>query len=77
MVEGRLRPSPASDETPGAMSENVDVRASYGGDHAARHRLRLHREFRVHARHDDIEAGQQFLFLIERAVLQDVDLDPA
>jgi len=30
----------------------------------------------VGAGHHDVEAGQQLVFLVERAVLQDVDLDP-
>ena len=35
----------------------------------------LHAQLGVHAGHDHVESGQQLLVLVERAVLQDVDLD--
>ena len=37
---------------------------------------RIHPELGVHAGHDHVESGQQLLVLVQRAVLQDVDLDP-
>ena len=36
---------------------------------------RLHPQFRVHARHHHVEPGEQLLVLVERPVLEDVDLD--
>ena len=36
---------------------------------------RVHRQLGVHAGHHDVEALQQFGLLVERAVLEDVDLD--
>jgi hypothetical protein len=35
----------------------------------------LHPELRMHAGDDDVELGEQLGLLIERPVLQDVDLD--
>ena len=35
----------------------------------------LHPQLRVHARDDDVELGEQLVLLVERAVLEDVDLD--
>ena len=36
-----------------------------------------HLQLRVHARDDDVELGEQLVLLVERAVLEDVDLDAA
>ena len=57
------------------MAEHVDVRAGDGRDHAARHRVGVHAELRVHARDHDVDAGEQLFVLVERAVFEDVDLD--
>ena len=35
----------------------------------------LHAQLRVHARDDDVELGEQLVVLVERAVVEDVDLD--
>ena len=35
----------------------------------------VHAQLRVHARDDDVELGEQLVLLVERAVLEDVDLD--
>ena len=35
----------------------------------------VHRQLRVDAGDDDVELGEQVLVLVERAVLEDVDLD--
>ena len=37
---------------------------------------RVHRQLRMHAGHHDVEALQQLGFLVEAAVVEDVDLDP-
>ena len=35
----------------------------------------LHPQLRVHARDDDVEPREQLVLLVERAVVEDVDLD--
>ena len=75
VVELRLRPAAADEQPAGAVTEHVDVRARDRGDHPPRHRRRLHAQLRVHARDDDVDAREQLLELVERAVVEDVDLD--
>ena len=76
-VELRFWPdaSAAGDEAAGAVAEHIGVRVGDRLDHSPRHRCGVHREFGVHAGHHDVEALEQFGFLIERAVFEDVDLD--
>ena len=57
------------------MAEHVDVRARDRGHHPACHRVGVHAQLRVHARDDHIDAREQLFVLIERAVVEDVDLD--
>ena len=59
------------------MAEDVHVRVRDRADHARGHRVRAHPELGVHARDDDVELGEQLFFLIECAVVEDVDLDAA
>jgi hypothetical protein len=61
----------------GAVPEHVHVRAGDGRKHALGHRPGRHPQFGVHAGHDDVEPCEQIFALIEAAVLEDVDLDPA
>ena len=69
------RPAPPGEQPAGAVTEHVDVRARDRGDHPARHRLGFHAQLRVHARDDHVDAREQLLVLVERAVVEDVDLD--
>ena len=75
VVERRLRPAPPDEQPAGAVAEDVDVRAGDRRDHAPGHLSALHAQLRVHARDHHVDAGQQLLVLVERAVFQDVDLD--
>src|SRR3546814_16096231 len=43
--------------------------------HPAGHRVAWHAQLGVHARHDHVETLEHVLVLVERAVLEDVDLD--
>ena len=52
------------------------MRVRHRRQHALRHPVALHTQLGVHARHHHVEAGQQLGLLVERAVLEDVDLDP-
>jgi hypothetical protein len=58
------------------MAEDVNVRVLHRRDQAPGHFPPFHAQLRVGTGHHDVEAGQQLVFLVERAVLQDVDLDP-
>ena len=49
--------------------------AGDGEHHPLGHRLALHPQLRVHAGDDDVEPGEQVVVAVERAVLEDVDLD--
>ena len=60
----------------GAVPEHVGVRVADGGDHPPRHRPGFHPQLGVHAGHHHVEPAEQFVCLVERAVLEDVDLDP-
>jgi hypothetical protein len=46
------------------------------GQHPLGHRRSRHPQLRVHAGHHQVELGQQLVLLVQRAVLEDVDLDP-
>ena len=59
---------------PGAVAEDVDVRAGDRHHHAPGHLLLGHAQLRVHAGDDDVEPLEQVDVLVERAVLEDVDL---
>ena len=71
---GRLRPP--AEHPAGAVAEHVHVRVADRGHHPLGHRLGGHPQLGVHAGHDHVEPGEQVLPLVQRAVLQDVDLDP-
>ena len=75
-VEGRLGPAPTDQDPPGAVPEDVGVGALDRPQHPGGHAPGIHPELGVHAGHDHVESGQQLVVLVERAVLQDVDLDP-
>jgi len=74
-VERRLGPAAAHDHPAGAVTEDVGVRARHRRHHAVGHRLLGHAQLRVHARDHDVELGEEVVVLVERAVLEDVDLD--
>ena len=73
-VELALRATGADDLAAGAVAEDVDVGAGDGQHHAAGHLLLGHPQLRVHAGDDDVEPLEQVVVLVERAVLEDVDL---
>ena len=75
MVELRLRATPAREQPAGAVPEHVDLRVRDRVDHAARHRVLVHPQLRVHARDDDVDTGEHVVVVVERAVVEDVDLD--
>jgi hypothetical protein len=52
------------------------MRVADGGDHPRCHRRGRHPQLRVHAGDHDVELAEQLIRLVERAVLEDVDLDP-
>jgi hypothetical protein len=58
------------------VPEHVHVRVAHRGDHPLGHRPGGHPQLGVHAGHHDVEAAQQVLALVQRAVVADVDLDP-
>ena len=78
-VELRLRPdlaaAPPVTQPPGAVPEDVGVRVGDRGDHPAGHVGGAIRSLECTTGHDDVELGQQRGVLVERAVLEDVDLD--
>lgn len=79
-VELRLRaqaaaPSAGLHDAPGAVAEDVHARVRDRRDHPPGHGDAVHAELGVHAGDDDVEAVEEFGLLVERAVLQDVDLD--
>ena len=63
------------EDAPGAVPQDVDVGVGDGTHHALGHGSAAHAELRVHAGHDHVEAGQHVVVVVERAVLEDVDLD--
>ena len=63
------------DHPAGAVAEHVGVRVAHRGDHPLGHRPARHPQLRVHARHDEVELGEQLVLLVERAVVEDVHLD--
>ena len=73
-VELALRPTGAHDLAAGAVAEDVDVGAGDRHHHPAGHLLLGHPQLRVHAGDDDVEPLEQVDVLVERAVLEDVDL---
>ena len=75
-VEARRLAALAGDEPARAMAEDVGVGVLHGRDHAPGHLRRLHAQLRVDAGDDDVEPGQKRLVLVERPVLEDVDLYP-
>ena len=74
-IELRLGSPLADDHPPGAVAQHIDAWARECGDHALGHRARLHRQLRVHARHDNIELREQVALLVEATVVEDVDFD--
>jgi hypothetical protein len=77
-VERRFRPpaAPAAQQPSGAVAEHIHVRVAYCGHHPLGHRPGGHPQLGMHAGHHDVEPAQQVLALVQRAVVQDVDLDP-
>jgi len=57
------------------MAEDVDVRIGDRSHHALGHLLAAHPQLAVHAGDHDIELREDRVAVVERAVLQDVDLD--
>ena len=76
VIERRLGPAASDDHPPGAVAEDVGVRALDGGEHALGHRAGVHPELGVDARHHDVESREQVLVLVEGAVFEYVDFDP-
>ena len=76
-VELRLRPGApvAHDHPAGAVAEDVGPRVADRADHPPGHRGGVHPQLGVHAGDPDVELGQQLVVLVERAVVEDVDLD--
>ena len=57
------------------MPQDIDVRVGDRHDHPPRHLPGWHPQLAVYARHHHVQFRQQFRFLVQRAVVQDVDLD--
>src|SRR3546814_13276411 len=74
-VELRPGAAPPDDLATGAVPEDVDVGADDRHHHPAGHLVAWHAQLGVHARHDHVETLEHVLVLVERAVLEDVDLD--
>src|SRR5581483_11296560 len=74
-VERRLRAAATDDYPAGAVAEHVGMRVPDGGDHPLGHRRGWHPQLGMHAGHHDVELPEQFVRLVERAVIEDVDLD--
>src|SRR3546814_7369562 len=74
-VELRLGAATPDDLATGAVPEDVDVGADDRHHHPAGHLVAWHAQLGVHARHDHVETLEHVLVLVERAVLEDVDLD--
>ena len=70
-----LRRLAFADHSSGAMPEDVDVRRRNRSQHSLRHRVAIHTQLRMNARHHHIESGQNSVVVVQRAVLQNVDLD--
>ncbi len=77
-VELRLRscPAPARHQPAGAVPQHGDGSIGHRPHHPAGHRGSIHPELGVNAGHHDVQPGQQCRILIQRAVLEDVHLDP-
>ena len=74
-IELRLRLAAAEYHPARAVAEHVHPRIGDRGDHAAGHLRGGHPQFGMHAGDHDVQPGEQVVALIERAVIQDVDLD--
>ena len=66
----------AKDLPPGGMAEYADIGVFDGAQHAGRHLFAALIEARVHAGDHDVQLRQHFVVKVERAVAQDIDLDP-
>src|SRR3546814_10597239 len=64
-----------SDWSSDVCSSDLDVGADDRHHHPAGHLVAWHAQLGVHARHDHVETLEHVLVLVERAVLEDVDLD--
>ena len=71
---GRL-PRLPSTSRPVMWPNTLSVRVVERPEHPPRHRRAVGAELRVHARHHDVEPVEHLGRLVERAVLEDVDLD--
>ena len=74
-VELRLRAAAADDYASGAVAQHVGMRVADRGDHPRRHRHRRHPQLGVHAGDHHVQPPEKLVRLIQRAVLEDVDLD--
>jgi len=66
---------PLPDQSASRMSDDRNVRIVHGADDAPGLRLARKFEMRVDGGDDEVEARQDAVWQVERAVLQDVDLD--
>ena len=68
--------APAPAQQPArAVAQHVHVRVADRGHHPLGHRAGGHPELGVHAGHHHVEPGEQVLALVQRAIVEDVDLD--
>src|SRR5208337_3004358 len=67
---------PLPDQSACRMSDDRNVRIVHGADDAPGLRLAWKFEMRVDCGDDEVEARQNAVRQVERAVLQNVDLDP-
>ncbi|GAB4051179.1 hypothetical protein GCM10028775_26680 [Catellatospora paridis] len=51
------------------------MRVGDGGEHPRGHHLGRRAQLAVHAGHHDVEAAEQLVGLVQRPVVEDVDLD--
>src|SRR4051812_15852412 len=58
-----------------AVTKYINKRVGNSHNHPPGHRTSIHTELAVHRSNDDIELSQEFWLLVERSIVQDVDLD--
>ena len=78
-VERRRRPRPPlpRDEPPRDVTEHVDPGWDAAATQSPRHRRGIHPQLRMRRRDHHVELAEQRVVLVERAVVEDVDLDAA
>ena len=74
-IERRGLATPSDDDPAGAVPEDVAMGVLDCADHPPGHLGRLHSQLGVDAGHNDVEAAQQRLFLVQSAVFENVDFD--